>query len=109
MIRVFLEEHLDYSVTAQAVASAANRALGLLIAKCKSQGGMPFKCFTRLYEAMVQPIINYGVTVWGTKEFTCINSIQLRASRFYLGTNKFSPNASTYGDMGWQFNISGLV
>jgi len=32
---IVFNEHLDYSITAKTVAQSANRALGLLIAKCK--------------------------------------------------------------------------
>jgi hypothetical protein len=39
---VILHEHLDYSVTVKAVNQSASRALGLLIAKCKGLGGVPF-------------------------------------------------------------------
>ncbi|CAG2218028.1 unnamed protein product [Mytilus edulis] len=53
-------EHLDYNVTAKAVASSANRALGLVIAKCKLLGGVCFDVFVKLYESLVCPIIEYG-------------------------------------------------
>ena len=42
-------EHLDYSITATVIAQSASRALGLLIAKCKSFGGLPFNVFTHTY------------------------------------------------------------
>ena len=39
---LILHEHLDYNITAKAVAQSASRALGLLIAKAKANGGFPF-------------------------------------------------------------------
>ncbi len=48
---------------AKSVAQSATRALGLIIAKCKAHGGVPFNVFTQLYDALVQPIINYGASV----------------------------------------------
>lgn len=39
---MLITEHLDFSVTAKHVAQAANRALGLHIAKGKSFGGLPY-------------------------------------------------------------------
>jgi len=60
-----LNEHLDFSFTAKTVAQSANRALGLLIAKCKIMGGLPYDAFTKLYDSVVWPIINYGAPVWG--------------------------------------------
>ena len=64
---IVLNEFLDFSVTARMVADAAHRAFGLLISKDKIQGGMPYKVFTKLYNALVQSIIDYGVAIWGYK------------------------------------------
>ncbi len=41
-------EFLDYGQIAKLVAQSAHRALGLLVAKCKSHGDMPFTCFRKL-------------------------------------------------------------
>ena len=43
---VVFHEHLDLNVTVKAVAQSASRALGLLIAKCKSIGGLSYDVFT---------------------------------------------------------------
>ena len=86
---------------AKVVSQSAGRALGLLIAKYKSLGGMPYDVFTKLYDSLVWPVISYGAAIWGNKSFSCINSIQNRAMRFYLGTGKYTPTAAVGGDMGW--------
>ncbi len=54
---LILNEFLDYNITASIVATSAGRALGLLIAKYKAFGGLPYDCYTEL---LVQPIIDYG-------------------------------------------------
>ena len=58
-------EFLDYHViyTAKAVAQRASPALCLLIAKFKCMGGMPYNVFTKLYDAIVWPVKNYGACV----------------------------------------------
>ena len=43
-----LTEFLDYSKTAKAVAKSANRALGLIIAKLKAFGGLPYDVFYKI-------------------------------------------------------------
>ena len=45
---------------AKSVAKSASRALGFLICKDKALGGMPFECFTKCYNSLVQPVIDYG-------------------------------------------------
>ena len=77
------------------------RALGLLIAKCKSAGGMPYDVFTKLYDSMVRPVIAYSAAVWGDKTYLCTNAFQNRAMRFILGVGKYTSNAALSGDMGW--------
>ena len=98
---LILTEHLDYDKTAALVAKSAGRALGLMIAKAKAYGGLPYDCYTKLFNSLVQPIIDYGAAVWGTKEFSCINAVQNRACRFFMGVGRYTPNAATQGDMGW--------
>ena len=98
---IVINEFLDYSVTAKAVAQSAGRALGLLIAKCKIVGGMPYDAYTKLYDSIVWPIISYGASIWGVKSFSCINAVHNRAMRFFLGVGKYTPNDAVSGEMAW--------
>ncbi len=63
---------------AKMVVKSAGRALGLLIVKCKASGGS-YYVYTKLYDALVQPVIDYRAGIWGTKDFSYINSVQHRA------------------------------
>ena len=96
-----LNEYLDYNVTAKVVAQSAGRALGLIISKCKSVGGVPYDAFTKLYDSMVWPVINYGAPIWGFKVYSCISAVQNRAMRFFLGVGKYTPNDAVLGEMAW--------
>ena len=82
------------------MAKAASRALGILIAKSKALGGMPFKCFKKLYETMVLPVIHYGSAIWGHSEFTCISGVHNKACQYFLGVGKYTPKAAVQGDVG---------
>ncbi len=64
--RIFTE-FLDYNVTAKMVGRSAGHTLGLLISKTKEYGRMPYECFTKLYDSLVQPIQNYGASIWRAK------------------------------------------
>jgi hypothetical protein len=55
-----------------------------------------------LYDSLVQPIIDYGASVWGTKSYNCISAVQNRAMRCFLGVGKKTPIAAMEGDMGWR-------
>ena len=103
---LILTEFLDYSVMSKAVALSAGRALGLIIAKSRAYGGIPYNCFTKLYHVLVVLVISYGAAVWGTREFSHVNEIHNRACRFFLGLGKFAPVVAVQGDMGWTLPIS---
>jgi len=95
-------EFLDYGQMAKSVAQAAHRAIGLLVAKCKSHSDMPFTCFSKLHDHLVQPIIDYGAATWGHRNFASIEAVQYRASRFYMGVGCKTPLASLYRETGWK-------
>ena len=96
-----LTEFLDYSKTAKAVAKSANRALGLIIAKSKAFGGLPYDVFYKLYESIVCPVIMYGAPIWGTECFSCIQAVQNRAARYFLNVGKYTLVAAVNGDTAW--------
>ena len=52
LLGVVLSEHLDYNIMVKSVAQSASRALGLLIAKCKTIGAVPYDAFTKLYDSV---------------------------------------------------------
>ena len=98
---LWFSENLDLQFMAEQVAASAHRALGVIISKAKQMCGMPYECYSKLYESLVQSILDYGSCVWGMREFDCINAVQHRAMRFFLGVQKKTPTASVIGDMGW--------
>ena len=51
---------------------------------------------------MVWSIVAYGAAVWGTRSFSCIDAIQNRAMRAFLGTTRNAPSAAMAGDMAWK-------
>ena len=69
---ILLTEHLDYNAMAAQVAKPASRALGLVISKYKSFGGMPFDTYKKLFDSVVLSNISYGAAVWGDREFSAI-------------------------------------
>ena len=99
---LLLTEHLDFEKTVKYVAQSASRALGLLISKCKLAGGLPYNVYTKLFESIVSPVINYGACIWGFKTYSCINAVQNRAMRFFLGVGRYTPVAALHGEMGWE-------
>ena len=98
---LWFTDNIDLKYMAEQVAASAQRALGMLIAKSKAVGGFPHACFEKLYNSLVQSIIDYGASVWGHRDFSCIQAVQHRAVRSFLGVNKTTANAAVMGEVGW--------
>lgn len=93
---------MSYEDVAKAVAKSASRSLGLLIAKCKAHGGFQYDVYTKLFNSIIWSVIDYGASILGTKEFSCINAVKRKAMRFVMGVGRYNPNLTLYGDMEWK-------
>ena len=83
------------------LAKSASRALGALYGKFISAGGMSYSVYTKLYSAMVEPVLMYAAGIWGTKTFSYINTVQNKAAKMFLSVGKFTSNSASRGDLGW--------
>ncbi|XP_050403757.1 uncharacterized protein LOC126819646 [Patella vulgata] len=98
---LWFNERLDMNKTVKELSKSASRALGVLCIKFKILGGMTFKVFSKLYASLVEPILFYCAGIWGTKSYSCVNNIQNKAIKFFLGVGKTTSNLATRGDVGW--------
>ena len=99
---LILSEHLDYNVVVKSIVLSASRALGSLKVKFKSQGGLPCATFTRLFDALIWPIMDYSASIWGTCDFSCVDNVFNQACRFFLGVGKYTPVVAIRGEMDWK-------
>ena len=58
-----LNEFLDFNLTTKIVTKSVNKALGLVMAKCKTIDGVSYDVFKKLFDSLVSPIIEYGATI----------------------------------------------
>ncbi len=98
---VLLNDHMDFTKTANLLANSAGRALGSVINKVKMNKDLGFKSFTTLVDNCVIPILCYGSGVWGQKYYKICEDVILRACRFYSGVHRLSPIPGIQGDFGW--------
>lgn len=98
---VVLDEYMTFDKCANVLGSSAGRALGGVIAKFREMKNVGGKTFTKMFEAAVVPVCDYASGVWGFKDFSCMNNVQNRSIRYFLGVHRFAPNGAIQGDMGW--------
>jgi hypothetical protein len=100
-----LEEHLDFSVIANALSEAAGRAVGSLVNKCVKINNFRYDTYTKLYDSCVIPIMDYASGIWGYNRYDKPNVIQNRAIRSFLGVHRYTSNIAIQGDMAWRWPI----
>ena len=98
---LILDYSLDFSKTAKVLGISGGRALGAIINKYISNKGLAYKTYTKMYDMMVCPILDYCACVWGYNQLEFLSTVQNRAIRFFLGVNKFAPNLGINGEVGW--------
>ncbi len=81
----FLDEYLTFGKATEVLSTAANRALEGMINKFKSMREMSYRTYTKLYESLVCPVMDYGAAVWGMKTYDKLDQVQNRVLRFFAG------------------------
>ena len=96
-----MDEYIDFTVTANALAEAAGRAVGGLINKCIKNNNFRYDTYTKLYNSCVVPVMDYSAGVWGYSNYNKPNTVHNRAIRSFLGVHKYTSNIAINGDVGW--------
>ena len=94
-----INEKLDYSEGIKVIADSASRSFGAIVSKCKAKGGMPLNLFSKLYDSLVWPVIDYSSSVWGCHEYNKINSLHIYVPLLY-GCWEVHPKCSHPGRHG---------
>ena len=98
---VLFHEKGDFLTNCNALAKGAGRALGSIINKIHNLKDLGFRSYEKMFDACVVPIMEYCASVWGMKSFQCLDNVQNRALRYFLGVHRFAPIPGLYGDSGW--------
>jgi hypothetical protein len=75
---LLLTEFFNYNHMIKAVAKSASRSLGLVIASCKVNGGFEYSTFSKLFDILIMSVIEDCVSIWESKEFSCINAVKIK-------------------------------
>ena len=92
---------MDFSFNESCLSDSASRALGAIIGKFKSLKNVGFKTFTKLYDQLVTPTVDYASDVLGFGSFNSIDNLQNRTLRYFLGVHRYAPILGLQGDSEW--------
>ena len=99
---VTLTADLLWDVHKAAVVKRAERALSRLAGAGVSRGLFSTRTAVRLWKALVLPVVEYAVPVWGGGEWKAADALQYRAGRVILRVMGGTPKAAVRGELGWQ-------
>ncbi len=94
-----INEFLNWEDSLRSIVIKAQRALAGLNCKTKCLGGFHFSTYTRLFEALVLPIIHYSANVWGNKcsdRFTKVQTQAMRFCHWNFGPEKNGPRTNIF-------------
>jgi hypothetical protein len=96
-----VDKNMTFEKGSATLAESGGRALSCILNKLKGLKGAGYNTYTRLYNAGVTPILDYGSEIWGYKASKKIDYVQNRAIRYFLGIPKSAPNIGIQCELGW--------
>ncbi len=75
-----------------------------MINKYKNMKEMGYSTYSKLFNSLVCPVMDYGASIWGGKSYDCMINVLNRAQRFFTGVHRLCPIDGFTGDMGWPSN-----
>ena len=94
-----INDTLDFNHSVNVLSYSAGRALGAMTSKYYQADGLDYDTYTKMYESLVTPIMDYGCEIWGYKQRGRCDVVQHRALRTFLGVGKCTPLPTMYIDM----------
>ena len=78
----------------------SKKALLNIMSKLYRINNNSFSVFFKLFDAQIQPIVQYGAEIWGFEGASLlIEKIHLFAMKRYLGVDMRTPNDLVYGEL----------
>ena len=62
-------------------------------------GGFPYKVYSKLYSTCVTTVSDYGAALTGFPSYDCLDKLQLRAIRAFLGVPKNACSPGVFSEV----------
>ena len=92
---VIFHEKMKFREAAETLPKGGGRALRAAIFE------IGFKTFESLFYSCVTPVLDYCSGVWDFNNFSCVDNVQNRALRYFLGLHRFTPHLVLSCEVGW--------
>ena len=97
---IYFSTKLSFSYACQDLMARAKKATLSILQTMYRFENSSIDVFCRLFDAQVQPILQYGAEIWGMEKGVEIEKIHIFAMKRFLKVNRYTPNDIIYGELG---------
>ena len=98
---IYFSTRLSFRYACEDLVSKAKKALLCVMTKLYRINNDSLSVFFKLFDAQIQPIVQYGAEIWGLENASSvIENIHLFAMKRFLGIGTKTPNDLVYGELG---------
>lgn len=97
---LYVSTKLSFTFACQDLVSRGKRALLRIFQLLYKFENASVKLFLKLFDAQVQPIVQYGAEIWGFETGQEIEKLHLFALKRFLQVDRRTPNDLVYGELG---------
>ena len=108
---IYFSTRLSFVAACRDIASKAKKALLCIMQRLRVYNNQSLDVFLRLFDAQVQPIMQYGSEVWGLdKAAQHCEKVHLFALKKFLSVNMRTPNDFVYNELNrYPITINSIV
>ena len=97
---LYFTTKISFSYACEDIASRAKKAVFAIFHILYRLDCSSFQIFTKLFDAQVQPILQYGAEIWALDKGEMIEKVHLYALKRFLNVDSKTPNDLIYGELG---------
>ena len=97
---VYFSTKLSFTYACEDLASRAKRATMCILKTLYKFDRLSYPVYIKLFDAQVQPIVQYAAEIWGLGYANVIEKAHLFALKRFLGVHGRTPNDLVYGEVG---------
>eukprot|EP00745_Piridium_sociabile_P017375 TRINITY_DN26146_c0_g1_i13.p1 TRINITY_DN26146_c0_g1~~TRINITY_DN26146_c0_g1_i13.p1 ORF type:complete len:408 (-),score=12.07 TRINITY_DN26146_c0_g1_i13:7-1098(-) len=97
---IYFSTKLSFTFTCQDLVNRGKRAVMSIFSVLYRFENESVDLFFKLFDAQIQPIVQYGAEIWGFEKGHEIEKLHLFAMKRFLHVNRRTPNDLVYGELG---------
>ena len=107
---IYFSTGLSFTFACQDLSARAKKAVVAILNSMRKFQNNSINILFKLFDAQVQPIIQYGAEIWGIDKGKDIEHVHLFAMKRFLFVSGTTPNNIIYGELGrYPLNVNTII